>query len=143
MRRPALIGLVALLLFGQFALALHDLERALAGEQDGCCEICLAAEAGGVLARARVHTEFPPEHHAAWSGEADDHHAPDHEGEGDTHADIEASYVFTCSEPAKLRYLDAIVFEVFPGTETLKAQFITGRNQGVAELNARATRLRF
>lgn len=43
MTKSLLCGLVALLLSGQTALALHDVEHALAGEQADC-EICLAAQ---------------------------------------------------------------------------------------------------
>ena len=73
----------------------------------------------------RHHTH--QEHHS---------HQDSHEHAADSHADITATYRFTCSHPERLDRVTVKLFEAFPMTERLRVQFITEQRQGAAELNA-------
>lgn len=59
------------------------------------------------------------------------------------HADITATWRFSCTHPEALDQLGVRVFEAFPGTERLQVQFIIGTHQGAAELSASQPTLRF
>lgn len=65
-----------------------------------------------------------------------DKHEADHEDEHDHHADGHGEWAFTCANPVSLDQLDVRVFEVFPGTESLRVQLITSAGQRGAELTA-------
>ena len=58
------------------------------------------------------------------------------------HADISAHYQFSCAAPQQLQQLDVLLFERFPGSETLLLQAITPTGQQGGELNARNNRVR-
>lgn len=133
------------------------LEHAMRQLSDGERLFALPAEADCTLGQASVHTELLPAHDGSRSGvgvgehsadhshdeEHGEHPEHEHEGEDEAHADIEASYVFGCGEPEKLRYLDVLLFDPFPAMERLEVQFIRGANQGAAELSEKANRVRF
>lgn len=99
-------------------------------------------------AAVAVHTPLDAE--AGPSGDRDDDHGggdprepgtgPDH---GQGHADVEAEYRFTCARPERLEGLDVTLFEAFPGTERLRAQYVTPRGQGGADLTPASHALRF
>jgi hypothetical protein len=74
-----------------------------------------------------------PEEHEGGHAKKDKH---EHEGEGKTHSDIEATYRFECSVPGKLTQLTVELFEAFPGMEELKVQYVSESRQGAAELTA-------
>lgn len=72
------------------------------------------------------------EHH-----DEDAEHAHDKEGghgDHETHADIQATYHFTCKDPNALDGVVVELFEAFPGNERLKAQFVVGDRQGAVDL---------
>jgi hypothetical protein len=72
-------------------------------------------------------------------GEHDDHeheHEAGHEDEHDHHADGHGEWAFTCANPVALDQLDVRVFEVFPGTESLRVQLISSAGQRGGELTA-------
>ncbi|MGB3596237.1 MAG: DUF2796 domain-containing protein, partial [Pseudomonas neustonica] len=52
------------------------------------------------------------------------------------HADIEASYIFTCAQPEALTSLQLPLFKVYPGLQRLNVQAITPAGQMGAELTA-------
>ena len=58
------------------------------------------------------------------------------------HADISARYQFSCAAPQQLRQLEVLLFEQFPGSETLLLQAITPAGQQGGELNADNHRVR-
>ncbi len=70
-------------------------------------------------------------------GEHEEHeHEAGHEDDHDHHADGHGEWAFTCANPVSLNQLDVRVFEVFPGTESLRVQLITSAGQRGAELTA-------
>ncbi|PKM28975.1 MAG: DUF2796 domain-containing protein [Gammaproteobacteria bacterium HGW-Gammaproteobacteria-11] len=81
----------------------------------------------------------------------DAHHHASHEHEhehnehkqADAHADISAQFHFLCSQPAALNQIEVILFEAFPGTETLLLQAITPAGQQGGELSATQNIIRF
>ena len=61
-----------------------------------------------------------------------------------THAEVTASWLFVCDNPAELRQLDAaVLFANFPGLEDVDAQWASDTAQSAAELSAASTILRF
>jgi hypothetical protein len=64
---------------------------------------------------------------------AHDHeHGHDHERKGqdhDIHADFEASYRFSCTQPASLDRLEVRIFEFFPALQEVRVQVVTGQGQ--------------
>ncbi len=70
-------------------------------------------------------------------------HKEAHKHQGETHADITATWRFSCTHPEALDQVRVQLFEAFPMTERLQVQFITGKRQGAAELNASQPTLRF
>jgi len=59
------------------------------------------------------------------------------------HADIEASYIFTCRYPVELDGMSINLFRPFAGIHKIEVQQITPSKQGAAELTADSTRLTF
>lgn len=59
------------------------------------------------------------------------------------HADISAHYQFHCAEAGKLREMEVMLFQQFPGSEKLLLQAITPSGQSGAELSAAHNRIRF
>lgn len=53
----------------------------------------------------------------------------------DDHADLTATLVFTCASMSKLDSIEILVFSVFPGTRSIKAQIIGPRGQSAATLS--------
>lgn len=59
----------------------------------------------------------------------------------DGHAEIEATIVFRCEEPAQLRALEVKLFDRFPGVKRLDAQVVSAQGQKSVPLSAAARRL--
>ena len=60
----------------------------------------------------------------------------------DAHADMEANFSFTCSQPAALKSLALKpLFAAFPGLRQIDAQLATGSKQSAAKLTAKNPRL--
>jgi hypothetical protein len=124
----------------------HDaLEKALAQLKNGTGLFLLPDAAGCRLVDADITT--PLQDHADDSShhEAGEHHADEdsHEHEGETHSDITATWRYSCANPEALDQVSVQLFEVFPMTERLQVQFISGKRQGAAELSASQRVLRF
>ena len=62
-------------------------------------------------------------------------------GGHDGHAEIEATIVFRCEEPAQLRALEVKLFDRFPGVKRLDAQVVSAQGQKSVQLSAAARRL--
>ena len=85
-------------------------------------------------------------HHDHAEGHGHDHghdHDHGHAHAHDTHADIHASWRFTCAEPGGLSALDIGLFAAFPGLERLRIQSVGPAGQSAAELTAADPVLRF
>ncbi len=59
----------------------------------------------------------------------------------DGHAELEATIVFRCEEPAQLRALEVRLFDRFPGVKRLDAQVASAQGQKSVPLSASARRL--
>jgi ABC-type Zn2+ transport system substrate-binding protein/surface adhesin len=81
-----------------------------------------------------AHEEKEGHDHAEHVGDHADEGQHEQEGKGETHSDIRAAYHFECDAPAKLTQLTVELFEVFPGMEELKVQYVIESKQGAAEL---------
>ena len=57
---------------------------------------------------------------------------------GDAHADLEASYVFACAQPARLATLEAMLFDAFPRLERIEVQAVLPQGQRKAVLGRKA-----
>jgi hypothetical protein len=108
--------------------------------KDGARLFVTSSEAGCELTEAKVTTdvEHPEGDHddAAEHGEAGEH-------EGEVHSEFQASYRFECAAPDALRQIEVRLFDLFPGTEEIEAQVISGSGQTAAELTAAAPNLSF
>lgn len=107
----------------------------------------IPAAAGCVLTSARSGTglpgggseaghEHPGDSDHDHAGESGQHH------ESESHADFNAEYVYACTDPGRLEYLDVRLFDRFPAIRHLAVQYVTARGQGALELAADAPRLR-
>ncbi len=72
-----------------------------------------------------------------------EHKEHDKHADGEIHSEFTAHYHFHCDHPEKLTGADVEFFKVFPSAHELVARWITSKGQGVTELTARATRLKF
>jgi len=124
------------------------LKKALARLKDGAGLFRLPDAAGCRLVDADITTPLqdhdePP--HREAGEHAGEHHAHEdsHEHGGETHADITAAWHFSCAHPEKLDKVIVKLFEVFPMTERLQVQYITGKQQGAAVLSASQPAVRF
>jgi hypothetical protein len=135
----------------------ETLEKALARLEDGAGLFRFPDAAGCRLVDADIATPLQDdedgedEHHAGDPARqearehAEEHHAHEHSHghEDETHADINATWRFSCAHPEALDRVGVQLFDAFPMTERLRVQFITGKHQGVAELTAGQPVLRF
>ena len=69
------------------------------------------------------------------------HSGHSHGSDKETHTEFEVRYQFQCANPSALTHIDVRIFDVFPGTEEIDAQFITPRGQGARELTPKSPRL--
>ena len=72
-----------------------------------------------------------------------EHKEHDKHPDGEIHSEFTAHYHFHCNHPEKLTGADVEFFKVFPSAHELVARWITSKGQGVTELTAKATRLKF
>lgn len=62
---------------------------------------------------------------------------------GESHSDVTASYVYSCSQGKKLKSLSVNLPKLFPGIETLKVMWLTDNGQGATELTSVSSEIRF
>lgn len=116
--------------------------------EDGGCKLTEVEIESGLIDDEHddhAHGDKHDDDHAHGNKHEDDHahgdHAEDHDEE---HADFEAHYVLTCSDPGALTHMDVRYFEVFPAAQELDVQAITpGRGQIKAELTRGDPHLEF
>ncbi len=72
-----------------------------------------------------------------------EHKEHDKHADGEIHSEFTAHYHFHCDHPKKLTGAEVEFFKVFPSAHELVARWITSKGQGVTELTAKATRLKF
>ena len=73
----------------------------------------------------------------------DEHKEHDKHTDSEIHSEFTAHYHFHCDHPEKLTGANVEFFKVFPSAHELVARWITSKGQGVTELTAKATRLKF
>ncbi len=61
--------------------------------------------------------------------------------EGDVHADLEGTFIFTCANIQQLHYIDVPLLTAFQGINQLDVQVVTPTRQSAATLNATSTRI--
>jgi len=61
--------------------------------------------------------------------------------DGDGHAELEATIVFRCTNPAALKSLEIELFNAFSNLHSLDAAVVTDQSQSAAKLSAKAKRL--
>jgi hypothetical protein len=61
----------------------------------------------------------------------------------DDHADLTASFGFTCADIARLDSIEVAIFDAFPGTRTVKAEIVGPRGQSAATLTPQRRVIRF
>ena len=83
--------------------------------------------------------------HDAHGDEHDDeeHHDEHADADGETHSDIEVSYVFLCDAPEALGGVATTLFERFDGFEDIDVQLVGPGGQTAAELTAENPRVSF
>ncbi len=124
---------------------LDTLEDALARLKNGTRLFQFPDAAGCDLVDADVDTPLKEHEHGEEVHHTEEDHAHDdsHDHKDETHADVTAIWHFSCAHPEALERVSVKLFEVFPRTERLLVQFITGKRQGAAELSASQPDLRF
>lgn len=50
-------------------------------------------------------------------------------GAKDEHAQMDATFVFVCSDPARISRLEVSIFDTFKRLETIEGQFVSGKGQ--------------
>jgi hypothetical protein len=108
---------------------LKDGERVFGTSADASCR----------LAQAKVTTDI--EHPGTEHHDDADEHGEEEEHAGEAHSEFQASYRFECAAPDALKQLEVHLFDLFPGTEEVEAQVISGGRQTAAELTAAAPNL--
>ena len=113
----------------------NDQQRAALVEMDAALLNALvllrpSPEAGCTLADVRVDQPFSQQDKTA-------KHA------GHQHADAQAVWSFVCTHPERLRQLEVLFFERFPGMQRIKVQSATPRGQSSAVLTPSRRRLNF
>ena len=113
------------------------LDKAVATLKEGNPLFKFNDKAGCRMETAKVVSSLLDEEH---DGHEDEHayeekNNKEQEHQED-HSDIEVSYHFECTAPDKLKQLTVELFDVFPGTEKLKVQYIIENKQGGLELTA-------
>jgi hypothetical protein len=116
--------------------AVHDATETL---KDGARVFGISADASCLLAEAKVTTDI--EHPGNEHHDDADEHGEEDEHAGEAHSEFQASYRFDCATPDALKQLEVHLFELFPGTEEIEAQVISGAGQTGAELTAAAPNL--
>ncbi|WP_281645962.1 DUF2796 domain-containing protein [Parendozoicomonas sp. Alg238-R29] len=111
------------------------------------CKLVEAKIPGAENGHAETHNEHGhDEHHAEKHDEHehDEHHAqkPDEHDESQ-HMDIEATYVYQCSDIKKLNSLGTTFFTTFPNSEELKIQGIAPKGQVFSHLTQDKPEVRF
>jgi Protein of unknown function (DUF2796) len=108
--------------------------------KDGARVFATSPDADCDLTEAKVTTDV--EH-----PEGDHHDAVEHDEPGkhagEVHSEFQASYRFECATPDALEQLEVHLFDLFPGTEEIDAQVISGSGQSATELTAAAPNLSF
>ena len=116
----------------------------------------LPAGAGCVLASSEVewsleddHDDHDDEHHESEAHDDEHHESEGHDDahhdehdEDETHSSFHAQYAFNCSSPSALDTIGMGLFEMFPATEEIEAQFVGPDGQGAQTLTADAAQLR-
>ena len=101
-------------------------------------DVALAADRTSVLAQPNV-LSFNEEAGCTLVTDVE----PELEFEGN-HAEVEASWLFTCDNPDEIRQLDAsVLFAEFPRIQDLDAQWVTDAGSSAAELSPSSTILAF
>jgi hypothetical protein len=110
------------------------LDKAVATLEEGDRLFTFNDNAGCRMETAKVASELLDEEHEWHTGERTVEHAL--KGEGETHSDIEAAFLFACNAPGKLTQLTVELFAAFPCMEKLKVQYVIESKQGAADLTA-------
>lgn len=84
-----------------------------------------------------AHADGEDRHGAEAHAEGEDH---DH-GEGETHSELRASYVFDCAEPAALSAIGLPLLAIWPGFESIAVQLAGPGGQTAATLTPEDDRL--
>jgi len=78
-------------------------------------------------------------------GDHDKKHAPEKEHDkkhaAETHSELSALYNVACRDIKALDHIEVMVFDAFPGTETLKAEIVTAAGQSAVTLTAKSRRV--
>jgi Protein of unknown function (DUF2796) len=111
--------------------AVHDATETL---KDGARVFGTSSGAGCRLAEAKVTTDI--EHPGTKHHDDADEHGEGNEHADEAHSEFQASYRFECAAPNALKQIEVRLFELFPGTEEIEAQVISGAGQTAAELTA-------
>ena len=82
------------------------------------------------------------------AADAPEDHDHDHEQDhnamaGELHSEFSAEYRFDCSAPQRLSHLEVRLFERFPDTEEIQAQWLGPQGQWAAQLTPDDARLSF
>jgi hypothetical protein len=114
--------------------AVHEATATL---RDGARVFGTSPGAGCELTEANVTTDIaqPGAEHHEEAEHGEDEHA------GEAHSEFQASYRFDCAAPDALTQLEVHLFELFSGTEEVKAHLIGRAGQTAAELTAAAPNL--
>jgi hypothetical protein len=115
--------------------------------EDGNQVFSLPSEAQCELAATELETDMGgAEDTHSHEAEQEAHHEAEahaHESEHDeeVHSEFHVNYEFRCANPASLTHMDVQLFSLFPTTEELQVQTITGKGQTSGKLNPASTRL--
>lgn len=107
-----------------------QLKQALARLNAADKLFALAPDAACKLTEQQVevgHDEHDHDHDAAHEQDHDDH-------DGHEHADVHATYTFTCAKPDALKGITATLFGLYPTLQRLTVQGIVPGNQVAGEL---------
>ena len=116
-------------------------QRAVGLLQQGGKVLALSPEAGCDLERSDVHLSQEPDAHEDDDHGHDDHDEDHDEDEQADHNEFLVTYRFGCADPDALERIDLNFFDLFPYSQKLKIQLITG--SGAHAFDATRDRSRF
>jgi ABC-type nickel/cobalt efflux system permease component RcnA len=121
---------------------LEAADRLLQPDPRAECRLAKVDLDSEVLGLGHGEHEEEEDHDHDKKGEAHGH-GHDHDGEedGEEHADIDMTIVFSCAKAAAARFVDIKLFDAFPGIRDIEAQIASPQGQFKRDLKPATPRL--
>lgn len=112
-------------------------------ESEALPETLLGAKPATQPEQAQASTQNAPAASAVEPKAHADHDEHTGHDEHSGHADLDASFIFECAQPAALHGMDVRLFSAWPALHELRVQIVSPTGQHAAELNEQAHTLKW